>query len=379
MSASNSRASSFDAMTASDIKRRGDSALRGLTFDRPEATPTGAAPKPLNHDERTRNPLRPHSLKDMIGQERMRALLRRFIDASRARNTPLDHMLLVGPSGYGKTTVANAVANELGVTVYAVEAPISHETLLALREVMRDRDILFIDEIHQQAIMERRGKSSSTQPEVLFSVMEDRTLVSGSGVLPFPAITIIGATTDEGMLPDPFVNRFPIRPNFERYATDDLAQMAFWNGRTLSLDLTLDACTIFAEASRGVPRQINNYVKNAASLVSGTDVGTDLAEEVVIDLNRTTLDGLTLDQQKTLTFLYDKCERQRGDGEIVYQASVSSIATAIGKSRDTKAVQLRVEPWLIEQGYLQVGHGGRRLTDAGIRRAVLLINEGMGT
>jgi Holliday junction DNA helicase RuvB len=151
----------------------------------------------------------------MIGQDRTKALMRRVIDATLKRRQPLDHVLFVGPSGTGKSTLANVIANELGVDCYQVEAPVSHDTLLALREVMRDGDVLFIDEIHQQAIMERRGRSVSTQPEVLYHVLEDRTIVTETGVLPFPAITVIGATTDEGMLPDAFVNRFPLRPALE--------------------------------------------------------------------------------------------------------------------------------------------------------------------
>jgi Holliday junction resolvasome RuvABC ATP-dependent DNA helicase subunit len=138
------------------------------------------------------------------------------------------------------------------------------DTLLDLREVMRDGDILRIEEIHQQAVMERRGKSSATQPEVLYALMEDRTITTGVGVLPYPHITIIGTTTDEGMLPDAFLNRFALRPHLEPYDT------------------------------------------------------------------------------------------------------------AIGKSRDSKAISLRVEPYLIEQGFIQIGQG-RVLTEAGINRAEELL------
>lgn len=326
---------------------------------------------PVTFEQRTKNPLRPSTLDQMIGQHRMRQLLRRMIDSAQKRDVPLDHLLLVGPSGFGKSTIANIVANELGVDVYQVEAPVSHETLLTLREQMKDGDVLFIDEIHQQAIMERRGRTTNTQPEVLFSIMEDRTIVSDMGVLPFPEITLIGATTDEGMLPDPFINRFPIRPAFEPYTDIELGVMAHENAQALGSGISAEACLRFAHASRGTPRQINNYVKMATSLSAGL-IDEDLALEV-LHLQNVTHDGLTQDMQNTLTFLATKCERATAEGDVKYQASIGRIATGIGKSRDSKAVALRIEPWLIEQGYLSAGHGGRELTPMGVARAFELL------
>jgi Holliday junction DNA helicase RuvB len=341
---------------------------------RSAATAVAEAPAPVNHDDRTRNPLRPARLDDMIGQARLRTMLHRIIGASHMSGRPMSHTLLVGASGTGKSTIANIIANELGVSVYQMEAPVSHDTLLALREVMRDRDILFIDEVHQQAIAERRGKSSATQPEVLFNVMEDRTLVSGSGVLPFPAVTVIAATTDEGALPDAFVNRFPLRPVIETYTEDDLMMMAYGNAHALNLRIDLDAATAFAIACRGIPRILNNYIKNAADLSLSGDIDAALADEVVADLNGTTPDGLTTDMQNALKFIYlNGRQENRATNEVTFKASVASIATGIGKSRDQKAVQLRVEPFLIQRGFLQVGHGGRRLTDRGIHRAQQLL------
>lgn len=331
---------------------------------------------PAPSAERSSNPLRPARLEDMIGQERMRALLRRVIDAARARYQPLDHILLVGPSGMGKSTIANVIANELRADCYQIEAPVSYETLRELRVTMLDGDVLFIDEIHQQAIMERRGRQSSTQPEVLYHVLEDRKMITELGVLDFPHVTVVGATTDEGMLPDAFVNRFPLRPSFEPYTQRDLQRIAHANGEVLRADVTWDAALVFARASRGVPRQINNFVRNAAMLTSGR-VDVALAEEVVRELNRTTDDGLTLDMQRALVFLYRRGKRTNGNGETSYKASVATLATAIGKSRDQKAIQLRVEPYLIERGFLQVGHGGRSLTPAGVRRAQELARAGV--
>jgi Holliday junction DNA helicase RuvB len=335
--------------------------------------PAQEQPKPVRASDRTRNPLRPSTFGEVIGQERAVSMMRRVVEASKTRQEPLDHVLLVAPSGTGKTTFSNVVANELGVDVYPVEAPVSSETLLTLREVMRDGDILQIEEVHQQAIMERRGRSAATEPEVLYNVLEDRTIASGTEILRFPHITVIGTTTDEGMLPEPFLNRFPLRPVLESYDENEIGVMAIWNAEQLDRRMTPEAAWMFALASRGTPRVVNNYVKNAALLADDL-IDEDVAKEVLFVLNGVTEDGLTRDMQNMLVFLYQRGQRTKADGEVVYQASVNTIATGIGKSRDSKAIALRVEPFLIEQGFVQVGHGGRTLTDAGIKRAEELLN-----
>lgn len=336
-----------------------------------------AAPQPVSATQRTANALRPERFSDIVGQTPAKRLMEKAIHATKARDThPLDHILLVGASGTGKTTFAHVIANEMDVDCYAVEAPIAHETLMELRETMRHWDILFIDEIHMQAIQERRGKTSNTQPEVLFGVMEDRRIVSGGETYDFPWITLMGATTDEGMLPEAFINRFPLRPHLQQYDEDELTQIALMNAPKLATAVTDEAARMFAKASRRVPRQINNYMKNAALLSGGGTIDRAVAEEVLHELNRVTDDGLTPDMQNVLTFLYTRAKRTNGKGDTIYQASVNTIATAIGKSRDTKAIQLRVEPFLIEEGYLQVGHGGRLLTDTGVARAISLLAGG---
>jgi Holliday junction DNA helicase RuvB len=240
--------------------------------------------------------------------------------------------------------------------------------------------VLFIDEVHQQALRERRGRTGSTQPEVLFNVMEDRKLVSGMGVLAFPAITVIGATTDEGALPDPFINRFPLRPVLEPYTEDDLTNIARLNGVALGVAVETEACRMFARASRGVPRQINNYVRNAVALLDerrGRDAGacgTKFSRPEPGDRGRAYARHAAHARLPLLPLPAPIRD------EVRYQASVNTIATAIGKSRDTKAVALRVEPYLIEQGFVQVAHGGRLLTDAGVLRAEeLLTNDTEGS
>jgi Holliday junction DNA helicase RuvB len=343
-----------------------------LKFARSAPEQAQEPPKPVRTGQRTRNPLRPSTFDEVIGQDGAVAIMRRVTEASARRDEPLDHVLLVGASGTGKSTFSHVIAAELGVDVYEAEAPIDSDMLLSLREVMNDGDILRIEEIHQQAIMERRGKSASTQPEVLYAVLEDRVISRGSEILRFPAITVIGTTTDEGMLPDPFLNRFPIRPHLEPYDVADIGVMAIWNAEKLDRRITVDAAWMLAEASRGVPRQVNNYIKNAVLLCDDL-IDEDVAGEVLFDLNGVSADGLTRDMQNMLLALLTKGKRESAKGEITYQMSVATLATLLGKSRDSKAVVLRVEPFLLEQGFVQVGHGGRTLTHAGVHRAEELV------
>lgn len=340
-----------------------------------EAHSDVTAIRPTDADQRSRNLMRPRTLDGVIGQATAKTLMKAAITRALFRHDPLDHVLLVGPSGTGKSTFSHVVANEMGVAVYEVEAPVSFDTLMQLRAVMRDGDILKIEEIHQQGIMERRGRSAATQPEVLYAVMEDRTIPTESGVLPFPRITVIGTTTDEGLLPDAFLNRFPLRPRLQSYSEDELVLMAARNAHTLGLEVRRNAARLIAAASRHVPREVNNLVKNCALFVDDDEVIDRACVREVLRINGTTEDGLTGDMQAMLRFLLTRGRRQLADGTVRYQASVNTIATGIGKSRDSKAIALRVEPFLIAQGYVQVAHGGRTLTDQGVERARELTGE----
>jgi Holliday junction DNA helicase RuvB len=342
----------------------------------PPFTPadTTAAPMtiaPSSAAQRSRNIMRPQTLAGVIGQGAAKRLISVGIQAARARNRPLDHVLLTGQSGTGKSTFAHVIANELGVRVFQFEAPLSHEALLLLRTTMVDGDVLFLDEIHQQALGDRRGRQATLQPETFYAVLEDRVLPTATGVLSFPAITMIGATTDPGRLPEAFLNRFPLRPRLEPYSERDLILMVARNAHVLDRRVKRNAARLIAQASRGIPREVNNLVRNVCML-PGDPIDVGMVREI-LNLNQIQEDGLTYDMQRMLVFLVTRAKRVVS-GEARYQASVNTIATALGYSRDTRAISLYVEPWLIEQGLVQVGHGGRLLTDAGITRGLELAN-----
>lgn len=321
---------------------------------------------PVLPGDRSGNPLRPTTLNEMVGQSTLKPLLRRIIDVSKSTGRPLSHLLMIGAAGTGKTTTAHVVANEIGTRYFELEAPVSLEYLLALRRVARPGDVVFIDEIHQQSRGDRRGKVASMEPEAMYRLLEDFELVVGGQVLPFPRITVVGATTDPGLLPEAFLARFPLQPRLSRYTDNEMTELAERNARAIDVGIDHDAAAVFGRAARCIPRIINRYISNAQSLSTGR-ISNALAIEVVTVLNGTTVDGLTPEMQRMLTYLLTQGRVVRG--EMRYQASAGSLANALGLSRDAKAVALHVEPYLIERGFVQVVHGGRTLTPAGITRA----------
>jgi Holliday junction DNA helicase RuvB len=324
---------------------------------------------PLSFDERSANKLRPATFAEMVGQPTLKAMLRRIVDNCRRSGRPLDHMLMVGESGTGKTTTAQVVANELGRRCFMLKAPVDYPTFEAMTRDCQDGDVVIIDEVHLQQSGDRRGITQSADVETFFSSMEERRLITPTGVVPFPAVTFIGTTTDEGLLSLPFLNRFPLRPHLEPYSYADMAELAVANARQLDITISADAAAMFSRASRLNPRQLNTYARNAVAL-GHTHVGVAEAREVIVDLNGTDLDGLNPDMKNMLRCLLRSPRVVRG--ETVYRAGVNTIATQIGKSRDSKSVALYTEPWLIREGYVEVTSSGRQLTAKGILRAQAL-------
>jgi Holliday junction DNA helicase RuvB len=322
--------------------------------------------KPLDFAARSANELRPSTFDEMVGQPRLKRLLGRVVAACKTSGRPMDHMLLVGQSGTGKTTIAQIVAAELGRDVYMLKAPLEIGVFEELAEVAKDGDVVIVDEIHMVVSGDRRGLTQAADPETFYHVMEDHRLMTPHGMVDFPSLTFIGATTDAGLLPEAFLGRFPLKPQIDPYTQQDMMTLAVHNATELHLPIVPQAAQIFSLACRMNPRQLNTYIRNAGSLSAGTITAQD-AVEVVTDLNSCTLDGLTMPMQGMLKCLL--MSKRMSGGEEVYRASVNTVATILGFSRDTKHVSLFVEPWLIANGYVQVGAQGRELTPAGVKRA----------
>jgi Holliday junction resolvasome RuvABC ATP-dependent DNA helicase subunit len=326
--------------------------------------------KPLSFDDRSGDPLRPALLSQMVGQRRLRLLLARIVDNCEATGRPLEHMLLSGQAGTGKTTLGQVIAHELDATVYQTKAPVTHEILAAAQRQLSDGDVLIVDEIHKQVTGDRRGITQAADPEDFYHAMEDRRLPVQGDMLPFPAVTFIACTTDEGLLPEAFLSRFTLRLTLDPYTYAEMGLLANASAQRLGVAIEPEAAAMLGRASRRNPRQLNTYVRNAQSL-GYTSITRDAAREVIVDLNGNTLDGLTPDMQAMLKVLL-RSRRENARGEVVHQASVGTITTALGRSRDNKHVQLYVEPHLIAEGLVVVTHGGRSLTPKGITRALEL-------
>ncbi len=325
--------------------------------------------RPVSFDDQSGNALRPRTFAGMVGQEKLKPLLEQLVRSAKAMGRPLDHCLLLGSAGTGKTTISMIIANELGRDIYVLKAPVAQDTLEEVAKVAKDGDVVFVDEIHMQMSGDRRGVTQSADPENFYALLEDKRLTTVHGVVQFPDVTFIGATTDAGLLPEPFLARFPLQPRLDPYTIPEMAMLASANAKALRLGVTPEAALLFARASKRTPRIINRYLRNARSLgCDGIVVERALATEIVCELNSTSLDGLDRDQQNMLRFLL-KSKREDRKGNVAYQASIGSIATACGKSRDQKSIALYCEPYLIERGLVGVGHGGRHLTDKGIERA----------
>lgn len=342
-------------------EKPGGGGLLGDNGDLPE-TVSKESPRSAISD----NPLRPTKLEDFVGQQEIKDQLRRYIDAALANNDPMLHTLLAAKAGQGKTTLALIIAEELKRDVYFEQCPIHNQRLLELAAEMRDGDVLVLDEVHLQA----RGHSAKASPETLYHIMEDKIIQTEQGPVQFPDITIIGATTDEGMLPTSFRERFPLTVVFRNYNADEMRDIAYHNGKKLGQKVHKDAADIFGNASLGTPRTINNMVKQAATLAKSqkkSAIDADLAKEV-LKYQRVEEDGLTFAMIEYLRALGQTPRWNDKEKRWVYKASLKTMAQRIERARDIKFVEYEVEPTLSKRGFILIDVGGRFLTETGLDR-----------
>ncbi len=302
--------------------------------------------------------LRPRNLDDYVGQQRVRENLRIYIRAALQRGEALDHVLLSGPPGLGKTSMAYILAEELGVELRTASGPTIERKgdLAAILNSLQHREVLFIDEVHRhlQAV-----------EEVLYPAMEDFEIdvVLGQGPgassikLPLPRFTLVGATTRSGMLSSPFRARFGIHATFDFYKVDELQQILARSAKKLGVSLTDEGCREMARRSRGTPRIANRLLRRVRDFAEVEGDGTIDAGVARGALERLGSDDRGLDEMDR-KILHTIAIKFSGG-----PVGLDTLAHAIGESPDT--IEDTYEPYLILQGYLQRTSRGRVVTPRG--------------
>jgi len=312
--------------------------------------------KPLSpQEEAFERSLRPRELNEYIGQEKIRNQLGIFIEAARKRGEALDHVLLFGPPGLGKTTLSHILAHELGVNLRQTSGPVLERPgdLAALLTNLEPRDVLFIDEIH---------RLSPIVEEILYPALEDFQIdiMIGEGPaarsvkLDLPPFTLVGATTRAGMLTNPLRDRFGIVARLEFYSAEELTRIVARSAHLLKIDVDPDGALEIARRSRGTPRIANRLlrrVRDFAEVRADGDVTRKVADAALAMLDVDAL-GLDVMDRKLLQTVLSKF-----DGGPV---GIDNLAAAIGEERDT--IEDVLEPYLIQQGFLQRTSRGRIAT-----------------
>ncbi len=301
--------------------------------------------------------MRPKMLDDYVGQPKIVSQLEIFIEAAKGRHEPVDHMLVFGPPGLGKTTLAHIIANEMGVGFKQTSGPVLDRAgdVAALLTQLEPKDVLFIDEIHRLSPMVE---------EVLYPAMEDNRIdiMIGEGPaarsiqLDLPPFTLIGATTRAGMLTSPLRDRFGIVSRLDFYSVKDLVSIVARSASILDIELQPDGALEIARRSRGTPRIANRLLRRVRDFaqVKGDGVITKALADGALNLLEVDPLGFDLLDRKLLL-----CAIEKFAGGPV---GLDTLAAAIGETKDT--IEDVIEPFLIQQGYLTRTPRGRVVTQA---------------
>jgi Holliday junction DNA helicase RuvB len=317
-------------------------------------------PKPTNElnrpDQKLDLTLRPGKFDDFIGQEKVRERLLLAVDAAKSRGDVLDHVLLHGPPGLGKTTLAYIIAEGMGVNVKSTSGPVIDKAgdLAGLLTSLERGDVLFIDEIHRM---------QKTVEEYLYAAMEDFVIDimidqgpnARSVRLDVPRFTLVGATTRSGLISAPLRSRFGLVTRMDYYPASDLATIVLRSARILNVDIDMDGAMEIAKRSRGTPRIANNLlrrVRDYAQVRADNKITQPVADKALqlLDIDKHGLDEMDKRILETIAFKF-------GGGPV----GLNSLAVSVSEEADT--IEDMYEPYLIQEGYMQRTSKGRVITE----------------